>query len=170
MKCQNCGATNPNEKMYCGECGAQLTTEENVRITTPWNGSDIAIAIGSILVIIGTFMPWATITMSYPYLTRSWTGIDSDGIFLLMGAIAILITSLVKRPTWKLSLPLGILLFLLSLYLLAVVAGATNTFFDSDNVSTSMGPGIGLCVFGMLLIVIAALGQAITSVGKPNQV
>jgi len=137
-----------------------------------WSNAEIAIIVGAITVIISTLLPWSSLTTINSYATpimttTGHTGVEGPGILVLIGGIAVLVFGLLKRGSWKSTLSLGI--YLMGMLALAyIIISPTYEAINSFNVhsgsgSFSMFAGFGqgfyLCIFGLLVIVIASISQ-----------
>lgn len=110
-----------------------------------------------LLLLIGAFMPWVTITSAFFGLSQSLTGIEGDGMFSAGAGIILLLISFSAKPTpgKNYSIP-GIIVSVLAFLLLFGKPGALKNSSDADGVLVSIGFGLYLSILGSILGVIGS--------------
>lgn len=114
--------------------------------------------VGALLVVVGSFMPWATLTSGFG--SASMAGTDGDGRLTMIAglALAVLAVSAGVHPTW----------WLRTVYLLAAALVAATTVLEiiwagdraaeasSELAVASVGPGLYMLLVGALIATAAA--------------
>jgi hypothetical protein len=162
QSCPSCGKEVKPEALLCDACGAALPAREAKADTTPASqatpaanaaqiGGHVLSLIGSLMLAIGPFLPWATIG----FLSAS--GLQKTGneamVLTVLGIIGVVVavTSLITKRILLSLVPLllGLAGFGLSLYYYLVLR--------ADLFAASLGAGIYVCLIGGVLVFVSAI-------------
>jgi hypothetical protein len=165
IKCANCGEILRAGTITCPDCGAAIRVPVETRPPfRRFNWSAAVVVFAGALVILGSWLPWATWSQTdQPGATFSKSGLSGDGIFgLLIGAVVIALGILYLR---RMGLPGGrVGVFALGWVSLvgAWYEGAflASQFANANQVAGHVG--VGLYVIGaggVILAIVSVLGQ-----------
>jgi hypothetical protein len=194
MFCPNCGTQVDNHLNFCPKCGKPLHPSSSHQIppnayqhyssqsVPPTAGPAghfnyqrirmdmLILSIASILVILGSFLPWATestLGISYNGITGGKSA--GSGLFILFSAVLDLVFALVSfsKPSRKLGfkitiLVLSIIMFIMSCSGIAAI-NSVNNFYGED---VHMGAGLILMLPGSLISIVMGVISIIHSVKK----
>jgi len=173
LHCRNCGKVLPPEARFCLGCGTPVVAAPSAPPAQPAYpagapdrsssgptelsiGSQIAIAIASLLLLIGPFLPWTTAGI-FSASGLQWTG--NEALLLVgLGAIGLGVSafSLAKKKDRLrfVSLFVGALGLLFSAYYLYATKDQLGEV--GDVLEAGVGPGIYLCLVASIVIVLTA--------------
>lgn len=131
------------------------------------NGKNLMIA-GAIGVIVGSLLPWASVT-SPIFGTTALNGLQGDGIITLGLGIVLLVVGLVIKPkpgqhAGALAIIVGILIIMFAAYEAINLLG--NTGVTDSGIIKSIGIGVPVILIGALVFTVGA-GQKSPSVPPP---
>jgi len=161
--CPECGHEVPNEAASCANCGHLIAPETSVPATpavaapeTP--GSDrswpTAMLVGAAAVMVGSFLPWATV--SFFLGTTNVAGTDGDGVLtLFIGAVLAFVAFRAINPgigrgASILAVIAALILFGIALYDFIDIRRVASDLADiSDDVAqASVGIGLWIVLVG----------------------
>ncbi len=195
MFCPNCGTQVDNHLNFCPKCGKPLHPSSSHQIppnayqhyssqsVPPTAGSTghfnyqrirmdmLILSIASILVILGSFLPWATestLGISYNGITGDGGKSAGSGLFILISAVLDLVFALVSfsKPSRKIGFKITILVLSIMMFIMSCsgIAGvnAVNNFYGNVH----MGAGLILMLPGSLISIVMSVISIIHSVKK----
>lgn len=136
-----------------------MTTTE----TTAWTPPVVLAVIGMGVVILGSLLPWATLSVG-PF-SRTVAGTDADGVLTLPIAVVGLLVFVVRRQSGITTLLTGLLTGVpvggIALYDIINVSNMatdlTTHKVRSLSASVSVGVGLWLCLAGAILTIAASV-------------
>jgi hypothetical protein len=121
--------------------------------------------VGAILALVGTFLPWATISSDFESITASGIAIFFIGIpVLLFAIIGLILVAMPKRGTAIGGFVMGILC-LIFMMLAFVVVSILEGLVTGTNIEISYDYGLWVSLVGSILLMIGGI-WAFVELGK----
>jgi hypothetical protein len=124
--------------------------------------------ISALLLAIGAFMPWAVITSLFLGISRSISGVETDGIFSGVGGFILLLVAFgIKGTPGKSYSLFGFIISLLCfLLLISKIFSVNQLAAQGNDVVINIGAGLYLSILGSMLGMFASLTKTPTA-GTP---
>ena len=163
LVCPRCGKEIEKEWVTCPYCKTRLdgkTKEEQKFSFQIPKLSYILGLISALLIFIGSFLPWASVTSVFVAVSKS--GLEGDGIitlFLALIIFAVLYLSYVRSKRRKLgAVAIIILNFLVLVIGIVDAIDIAEMTVDSEYAFIDIGEGLVLIIIGSLIGIVAGLG------------
>lgn len=129
-------------------------SNKNESRSTEWSRSRVLAAVGAGLLILGSLMPWVTVTTAFGSISRAGADDDGDGILtLIAGGIALGLVVARKYPPAVIIAALAAAVVLYDWFDISQTANDVNSGFGRLSVGWGLyvtGIGAGLVLFGSI--------------------
>ena len=153
FECPACHGPVAYSAASCPHCGYRPPSASR-----GFNTSAIALGVGGVLIAVGSFLPWATVTT---FISLSFSGMDGDGKFTLGIGIILGLVALASLNAERIRGVAGLLGFLggLAAVAVAIVDGSSVAQYSgaSEYALVSVGAGIYAVGVGGAVAMLAAL-------------
>jgi hypothetical protein len=115
--------------------------------------------LGAAGILLGSFLPWATVRSTFPAMELTVTGLDGDGLFSIPLGIVLLLAGLLKNPppgknAGALTIIVGFIAAFFAIFELINILTELGTSFSG--ITTSLGAGVPVMLIGALVFLIGA--------------
>ncbi len=162
MFCAKCGAEIPDDSVQCSSCGTKVSGEapaagpgalSMLSLMIKADPTLFTTMVGSLLIILGTFLPWISIQMGYPFGTISSLGVEmAQGAAVLVVGVLLLSVLVLSRSgaagAW------GVVMVLLTALELSLIF--QSLYFLKHN-DAPIGAGFWVAMAGALIIAVPPL-------------
>ncbi len=172
ITCPECGHEVPGDAATCANCGHPLTGEPALPSdparaaaapdrAAPWSR---AMLIGAAAVVLGSFLPWASVSIFVGSINVS--GTDGDGVLtLFIGAVLAFVAFRAMKPGITRGATIFAIVACLILFGIALydfidiqrVASDLSSFSD-DVASASVGYGLWIVLIGSAVATVGSFG------------